>query len=174
MWYLQLVSVLQPKKLLVLAMQAETLGSHSRATKNLHTPNMGDPRTTKVKRTARISVKPIKRRLFERIAAKGMPPKVAQKVAEVIDISSNSEKDIKDDAAAVELIAMDGVFNQAEEEEEDPEEEEEDPEEDPEADILDHFFDTDSDYGITSHWMILTLPTAPRGAARMQQQKNKG
>ncbi|MED6224863.1 hypothetical protein PIB30_088267 [Stylosanthes scabra] len=81
-----------------------------------------------------------------RIAAKGIPSKVAPKVAEVIDIISDSEKDMRDDEAALELTAMDEVFNQAEEEEEDPKEEEEDPEEDPKVDILDHFFDTDSDY----------------------------
>ncbi|MED6213728.1 hypothetical protein PIB30_096055 [Stylosanthes scabra] len=137
------VFMFQPKKLLVLAMEAETLG-HSRVAKNLHTPTTGDPRTTKVRRTARIFVKPIKRRLSERIAAKGMPLKVAPQVAEVTDISNDSEKDMRDDAAAVELIATDGVLNQAEEEKEDPKEEEEDPEEDPEVDILDHF-DTDSD-----------------------------
>ncbi|MED6186206.1 hypothetical protein PIB30_064546 [Stylosanthes scabra] len=115
------VSMLQPKKLLVLAMEAETLRTHSKAAGNLHTPTTGDPRTTKVRRTARISMKPIKRRLSARIAAKGIPSKVAPEVAKEEEVDP-------------------------EEEEVDPEEEEEDPEEDPEADILDHFFDTDSDY----------------------------
>ncbi|MED6125722.1 hypothetical protein PIB30_071387, partial [Stylosanthes scabra] len=140
------VSLLQPKKLLVLAIAAKTLGSHSKVAGNLRTPIMGDSRTTKVRRTARIFVKPIKRRFSVRIVAKGVPSKVAPKEAEVIDIISDSEKDMRDDEAALELTAIDGAFNQEDEEEEDPREEEEDPEEDPEVDILDHFFDTDSEY----------------------------
>ncbi|MED6150513.1 hypothetical protein PIB30_073043 [Stylosanthes scabra] len=150
-------SVLQPKKLWVLAIAANILGSNSKAARNLHIPTTEDPRTTKVRRTARRSVKPIKRRFSARIATKGVPSKSASKEVEVIYISSNSEKDMRDDEATLELAAMDKVFNQEEEEEEDPEEEEEDPEVDPgeeeedpevdnEVDILDHFFDTDSDY----------------------------
>ncbi|MED6152644.1 hypothetical protein PIB30_094009 [Stylosanthes scabra] len=113
---------------------------------NLHTPTTGDSRTTKVRRTARISVKPIKRRFSARIAAKGVQSKVTPKEAEVTDITSDNEKDMRDDEAALELTAIDEAFNQEEEEEEDPGEEEEDPKEDPEADIRDHFFDTDRDY----------------------------
>ncbi|MED6176984.1 hypothetical protein PIB30_093432 [Stylosanthes scabra] len=109
------------------AVSAKTLGSHSKATGNLHTPTTGDPRTTKVRRTARISMKLIKRRFYVRIVAKGVPSKVAPKEVEGIDISSDSEKDMSDDEAALELTAMDGAFNQEEEEEDDPREEEEDP-----------------------------------------------
>ncbi|MED6161551.1 hypothetical protein PIB30_061852 [Stylosanthes scabra] len=140
------ISVLQPKKLFVLAIAANTLGSHSKAAGNLHAPTTGGPRTTKVRRTARISVKPIKRNFSTRIASKGAPSKVAPKEADVMDISSDSEKDMRDYEAALELTVMDGTINQEEEEEEDNEEEKEDLEEYPEADILDHFFDTDSDY----------------------------
>ncbi|MED6224860.1 hypothetical protein PIB30_088232 [Stylosanthes scabra] len=98
-------------------------------------------RTTKVRRTTRISVKPIWRRFSERVIAKGEPSRAAPEEKDVIDVSSDSEMNKKIEDAAMELIAMDEAF--ISEEEEDPEEEEEEEHPKVEEEVLEHFRDED-------------------------------
>ncbi|MED6112809.1 hypothetical protein PIB30_065033 [Stylosanthes scabra] len=88
---------------------------------NPEIPILEMPRTTKVRRTARISMKPIKRRFSERIIAKGGPSRAAPKENIVIDVSSDSEISREIENAAMELIAMDKPFIPEEEDEEDEE-----------------------------------------------------
>ncbi|MED6139847.1 hypothetical protein PIB30_087800 [Stylosanthes scabra] len=98
-------SVLRPRKLLVLALAVPKpmLPPMTPVQKDPETPIPEIPRVPKMRRTARISVKPV--------------------------CDSETSKKVEDDN--MELIAMDEPFVQVEEVEEE-EEEEEDPEEDPE------------------------------------------
>ncbi|MED6163528.1 hypothetical protein PIB30_080853 [Stylosanthes scabra] len=125
-------SVLRPKKLLVLALAVPKpmLPSVSPVQKDPETPIPEIPRVPKMRRTARISVKPIWLQFPERVIAERGPSIAATKEKVVIDDSSDSETSKKVEDDNMELIAMDEPFVQVEEVEE--EEEEEDPEEDPE------------------------------------------
>ncbi|MED6178839.1 hypothetical protein PIB30_111322 [Stylosanthes scabra] len=124
-------SVLMPKKLGILALAAPKpiLPSVTPVQKDPETPIPEMPRVPKMRRTARISVKPVWHQFPERVIAKGGPSIAATKEKVVINDSSDSEisKKVEDDN--MELIAMDEPFVPMEEDEE--EEAEEDPEEDP-------------------------------------------
>ncbi|MED6150907.1 hypothetical protein PIB30_077182 [Stylosanthes scabra] len=125
-------SILIPKKLVVLALTAP------KPTPPSVTPTQRDPKTLisemprvpKMRRTTRISVKPVGRQFSEGVIAKGRPSTAATKEKFVINDNSDNEisKKIKD--ANMEVIAMDEPFVLVEEDEKE-EEEEEDPEEDP-------------------------------------------
>ncbi|MED6212228.1 hypothetical protein PIB30_081245 [Stylosanthes scabra] len=125
-------SVLMPKKLLVLALAVPKLilPPVTPVQKDPKTPIPEIPRVPKMRRTARISVKPVWLQFPERVIAKRGPSIATTKEKVFINDSSDSEtiKKVEDDN--MELIAMDEPFVQVEEVEE--EEEEEDPEEDPE------------------------------------------
>ncbi|MED6203273.1 hypothetical protein PIB30_113804, partial [Stylosanthes scabra] len=116
-------SVIMHEKLLVLALAAPmtTLPSVANVSKDPIAPTLEPPQPCKIRRTARISVKPIKRRFSERIIAKGGPSRAVTTERIIIDDSSDSEinKEIEDDAK--ELSAMDEPL--VPEKEEVPEEE---------------------------------------------------
>ncbi|MED6222787.1 hypothetical protein PIB30_067773 [Stylosanthes scabra] len=82
--------------------------------------NPGTPKATKIRRTARISVKPIKRRFSQRIIAKEGSSTKASKEKVVIVLSSDHEIQKKVEEPAPELTVMNKDIS---EEEEDPEEE---------------------------------------------------
>ncbi|MED6198766.1 hypothetical protein PIB30_069653 [Stylosanthes scabra] len=125
-------SVLRPKKLLVLALAVPKpmLPPVNPVQKDLETPIPEIPRVPKMRRTARISVKPVWLQFPKRVIVEKGPSIVATKEKVVIDDSSDSETSKKVEDDNMELIPMDEPFVQVEEVEE--EEEEEDPEEDPE------------------------------------------
>ncbi|MED6199040.1 hypothetical protein PIB30_072222 [Stylosanthes scabra] len=125
-------SVLMPKKLLVLALAVPKpiLPPVTPIQKDPKITIPEIPRVPKMRRTARISVKPVWLQFPERVIAERGPSIAAKKEKVVINDSSDSEtsKKVVDDN--MELITMDEPVVQVEEVEE--EEEEEDPEEDPE------------------------------------------
>ncbi|MED6152245.1 hypothetical protein PIB30_090064 [Stylosanthes scabra] len=125
-------SVLMPKKLLVLALVVPKLilPPVTPVQKDTKTPILEIPRVPKMRRTTRISVKPVWLQFPKRVIAERGPSLAATKEKVVIDDSSDSETSKKVEDDNMELIAMDEPFVQVEEVEE--EEEEEDPEEDPE------------------------------------------
>ncbi|MED6224371.1 hypothetical protein PIB30_083286 [Stylosanthes scabra] len=116
-------SVIVPKKLLVLALAAPMTTPPSVVTvsKNPIAPILETLQPCKIKRTARMSVKPIRRRFSQRIIARGGPsqPVITERI--IIDDSSDSEinKNVEDDVK--EQNAMDEPL--VPEEEEVPEEE---------------------------------------------------
>ncbi|MED6160357.1 hypothetical protein PIB30_050759, partial [Stylosanthes scabra] len=115
---------------------------------NVQVPVVEPPKDIKGKRTARISVKPLRKRFFQRIIAQGGPSRPKPEKVEVIDLVSDDEEE-KDVEATVEQPPL--VENQAEleDEEEDPdfEEEEEDPEESVEPE------ETPSSYSLLSPFL---------------------
>ncbi|MED6212051.1 hypothetical protein PIB30_079467 [Stylosanthes scabra] len=124
-------SVLMPKKLVVLVLAAPKpiLPLVTPVQKDSETPISEIPRVPKMRRTARILIKPVWRQFPKGVIAKRGPSMAATKEKVVINDSSDSETNkVEDDN--MELIAMDEPFVQVEEVKE--EEEEEDPEEDPE------------------------------------------
>ncbi|MED6139498.1 hypothetical protein PIB30_084415, partial [Stylosanthes scabra] len=125
-------SVLRPKKLLVLALAVPKpiLPPVTPVQKDPETPILEIPRVPKMRRTARILIKPVWLQFPERVLTERGPSIAITKEKVVINDSSDSEtsKRVEDDN--MELITMDEPFVQVEEVEE--EEEEEDPEEDPE------------------------------------------
>ncbi|MED6110711.1 hypothetical protein PIB30_045349 [Stylosanthes scabra] len=102
-------SVIMPEKLLVLALAAPVTTPPSVATvsKNPIAPISETPQPHKLRRTARMSVKPIRRRFSERIIAKRGPSRAVITERIIIDDSSDSEinKEIEDNAK--EAIAID-------------------------------------------------------------------
>ncbi|MED6212480.1 hypothetical protein PIB30_083722 [Stylosanthes scabra] len=124
-------SVLMPKKLVVLALAAPKpiLPLVTPVQKGPETLIPEMPRVPKMRRTARILVKPVWCQFPEGVIAKGGPSIVATKEKVVINNSSDSEisKKVEDDN--MELITIDEPFVPVEEDEE--EKEEDDPEEDP-------------------------------------------
>ncbi|MED6225612.1 hypothetical protein PIB30_095353 [Stylosanthes scabra] len=94
------------------------------------TPIPEIPRVPKMRRTARISVKPVWLQFPERVLAERRPSIATTEEKVVITDSSDSETSKKVEDDNMEFVAMDEPFVQMEEVEE--EEEEEDPEEDPE------------------------------------------
>ncbi|MED6113574.1 hypothetical protein PIB30_072148 [Stylosanthes scabra] len=125
-------SVLMPKKLVILALAAPKpiLPLVTPAQKAPETLISEMPRVPKIRRTARISVKPVWSQFPKGVIAKGRPSIAATKEKVVSNDSSDSETSKKVEDHKMELIAMDEPFVPVEEVEE--EEEEEDPEEDPE------------------------------------------
>ncbi|MED6219855.1 hypothetical protein PIB30_039604 [Stylosanthes scabra] len=115
-------SVLRPNKLLVLAIAADAVEIHPKAQGTAQAPVEKPPTDIKGKKTARISVKPLRKRFSQRIIARGGPSRPKPKKAVVIDLVSDEEEEAQDKEAATEEPPL--VANQAEEkeEEEDPEE----------------------------------------------------
>ncbi|MED6201719.1 hypothetical protein PIB30_097887 [Stylosanthes scabra] len=124
--------VLMPKKLLVLALAVPKpiLPLVTPIQKDLEIPIPEISRVPKMRRTARMSVKPVLLQFPERVIAERGPSIATTKEKVVINDSSDSETSKKVEDDNMELITMDEPFVQVEEVEE--EEEEEDPEEDPE------------------------------------------
>ncbi|MED6210418.1 hypothetical protein PIB30_063931 [Stylosanthes scabra] len=125
-------SVLGPKKLLVLALAVPKpmLPPITHVQKDPETPIPEIPRVPKMRRTARISVKPVWLQFPERVLAERRPSIATTEEKVVISDSSNSETSKKVEDDNMELVAMDELFVQMEEVEE--EEEEEDLEEEEE------------------------------------------
>ncbi|MED6128654.1 hypothetical protein PIB30_099962, partial [Stylosanthes scabra] len=125
-------SVLRPKKLLVLALTVPKpiLPPVTHVQKDPETPISEIPRVPKMRRTARISAKPVWLQFPERVLAERGLSMATTKKKVVINDNSDSETSKKVEDDNMELIAMDEPFVQVEKVEE--EEEEEDPEEDPE------------------------------------------
>ncbi|MED6197602.1 hypothetical protein PIB30_058048 [Stylosanthes scabra] len=88
--------VLKPNNLLVLALAANSFDPHSRTVENTKAPILEELKATKGKRTARISVKPVRRRFSQRIIAKDGLFRPKPKKAEVINLSSDDEAEEKD------------------------------------------------------------------------------
>ncbi|MED6136533.1 hypothetical protein PIB30_056926 [Stylosanthes scabra] len=139
-------SVLMPKKLVVLALAAlkPIPPPVTHFQKDPETPIPEIPRVPKMKRTARISVKPVWFQFPERVIAKRGPSIAATKEKVVINDSSDSETSKKVEDDNMELIAVDESFVQEEEVEE--KEEEVDPEEDPEEEGEVEYFCDEKDY----------------------------
>ncbi|MED6220323.1 hypothetical protein PIB30_043857 [Stylosanthes scabra] len=132
-------SVLGPHKLLVLARAAASVETGPKTQENVQVPVVEPPKDIKGKRTARISVKPLRKRLSQRIIARVGP----------LDLSSRSDdEEEKDTEAAAKQPPF--VENQAElgDEEEDPDYEEEEEEEDPEESVEPE--ETPSSYSLLS------------------------
>ncbi|MED6204511.1 hypothetical protein PIB30_009786 [Stylosanthes scabra] len=112
-------SVLRPNKLLVQAIAA-TKGQPSpkeSAQATVETPSVD----IKGKKAARISVKPLIKRFFQRIIARGGPSRPKPKKAVIIDLVSNEEGEVQSKETTAEEPPL--VATQAKEkEEEDPEE----------------------------------------------------
>ncbi|MED6212663.1 hypothetical protein PIB30_085668 [Stylosanthes scabra] len=130
-------------KLVILALAApkSTLPSVTPAQRDPETPIPEMPRVPKMRRTARISVKPVWRQFPKGVIAKGEPSTAATKEKVVINDSSDSEISKKIEDANMKLIAMDEPFAPVEEDEEDPEE---DPDEEEEGEI--EYFRDEEDY----------------------------
>ncbi|MED6224603.1 hypothetical protein PIB30_085694 [Stylosanthes scabra] len=123
-------SVLEPKKLLVLALTVPKPMLHpiTHVQKDPETPIPEIPRVPKMRRTARISVKPVWLQFPERVLAERRSSIATTEEKVVISDSSDSKTSKKVEDDNMELVAMDEPFVQMEKVEE--EEEEEDPEED--------------------------------------------
>ncbi|MED6181713.1 hypothetical protein PIB30_021983 [Stylosanthes scabra] len=123
-------SVLGPNKLLVLAIAAARVETRPKAQANIQAPVVEPPKDAKGKKTARIFVKPLRKRFSQRIIARGGPSWPKPKKVEVIDLISDEAEEAQEKEVAVEqppLVANQEVL---EDEDEDPNyEEEEDPEE---------------------------------------------
>ncbi|MED6119926.1 hypothetical protein PIB30_016306 [Stylosanthes scabra] len=120
-------SVLRPNKLLVLAIAADAVEIHPKARGiadacSSWAPVEKPPTDIKGKKTARISLKPLRKRFSQRIIARGGPSRPKPKKVVVIDLVSDEEEEAQDKEAATEEPPL--VANQAEEkeEEEDPKE----------------------------------------------------
>ncbi|MED6201671.1 hypothetical protein PIB30_097285 [Stylosanthes scabra] len=137
-------SVLGPKKLLVLALAVPKPMPPpiTHAQKDPKTPIPEIPRVPKMRRTARISVKPVWLQFPEWVLAERRPSLAATKEKVVISDSSDSETSKKVENDNMELVAMDEPFVQMEDVKE--EEEEEDPEEDEEGEV--EYFHDEEDY----------------------------
>ncbi|MED6119261.1 hypothetical protein PIB30_010186 [Stylosanthes scabra] len=133
-------SVLGPNKLLVLAIAATRVEPRPKAQASAQVPVVEPPKDIKGKKTARISVKPLRK------------PK--PKTVEVIDLISDDEAEEKDAEAAMEQPPL--VVNQAEleDEEEDLDYEEEEEKEDLEESVEPE--ETPSSYSLLS-----PFPTTP-------------
>ncbi|MED6127168.1 hypothetical protein PIB30_085528, partial [Stylosanthes scabra] len=105
------------------------------------------PRVPKMRRTARISVKPVWHQFSEGVIAKGGPSTAATKEKVVTNDSSDNEISKKMEDDNMELIAMDEPFVPVEEDEEEEEEGdlEEDPDEEEEEGKIEYFCD-EEDY----------------------------
>ncbi|MED6107823.1 hypothetical protein PIB30_017905 [Stylosanthes scabra] len=66
-------AVLGPNKLLVLAIAATKVETHPKAQESVQAPVVEPPKDTKGKKTAWISVKPLRKRFSQRIIARGGP-----------------------------------------------------------------------------------------------------
>ncbi|MED6113154.1 hypothetical protein PIB30_068201 [Stylosanthes scabra] len=106
-------SMLRPNKILALAIAANAVRIHSKARESPQAPVVEPPKDVKGKRTARISVKPLRKRFSQRIIARGGPSRPNPTKNELIDLVSDEEKE-------------------AAEEKKDPEPEDEEEEDDPE------------------------------------------
>ncbi|MED6145049.1 hypothetical protein PIB30_021406 [Stylosanthes scabra] len=109
-------SVLGPNKLLVLAIEAARVETRPKVQENVQVLVVEPPKDIKGKKTARISVKPLRKRFSQRVIARGGPSRPKPKKVEVIDLVSDDEAEEKDAEAAMEQPPLE------EEEEEDPEE----------------------------------------------------
>ncbi|MED6176040.1 hypothetical protein PIB30_084142 [Stylosanthes scabra] len=162
-------SVLGPNKLLVLAIAAGRVEPRPKAQASAQAPVVEPPKDIKGKKTARISVKPLRKRFSQWIIARGGHSRPKPKKVEVIDLVSNDEEEEKDAEAAMEQPPL--VVNQAEleDEEEDPdyeEEEEEDPEESMEPE------ETPSSYSLLSPFPA-TPELAPGEIGILLKRKRK-
>ncbi|MED6111756.1 hypothetical protein PIB30_055200 [Stylosanthes scabra] len=124
-------SVLGPNKLLVLAIAATKVETRPKAQENIQAPVVKPPTDIEEKKTARISVKPLRKRFSQRLIAHGGPSRPKPKKIEVINLSSDEEEEAQEKEAAMEQPPLVANQEEPEDEEEDPnyEEEEEDPEE---------------------------------------------
>ncbi|MED6214324.1 hypothetical protein PIB30_101974, partial [Stylosanthes scabra] len=114
-------SVLRPNKLLVLAIAAARGEPNPKAQASAQATVEKPPADVKGKKAARISMKPLRKWLSQRIIARGGPSRPKPKKAMVIDLVSDEEKESRDKETATEEPPL--VANQAEEEEEeDPKE----------------------------------------------------
>ncbi|MED6171162.1 hypothetical protein PIB30_038244 [Stylosanthes scabra] len=113
-------SVLRPNKLLVQAIAA-VKGEPSPKTSSqatVETPSVD----IKGKKAARISVKPLRKRFFQRIIARGGPSRPKPKKAVVIDLVNDEEGEVQGKEAAAEEPPLVATQAEEKEEEEDPEE----------------------------------------------------
>ncbi|MED6194385.1 hypothetical protein PIB30_028000 [Stylosanthes scabra] len=106
-----------------------------KAQENIQAPVVKPSTDIKAKKTARISVKPLRKRFSQRLIARGGPSRPKPKKVEVIDLISDEEEEAQEKEAAMEQPPL--VANQEEPEfdEEDPNYEEEEEEEDPEESV---------------------------------------
>ncbi|MED6173770.1 hypothetical protein PIB30_062726 [Stylosanthes scabra] len=150
-------SVLRPNKLLVLAIAVDAVEIHPKARGTAQAPVEKPPTDIKGKKTARISVKPLRKWFFQRIIARGGPCRPKPKKAVIIDLVSDEEEETQEKAA---MDQPPVVANQEEpeDEEEDPNYEEETEEEDPEESVEPE--ETPSSYSLLSPFPA-TLELAP-------------
>ncbi|MED6172243.1 hypothetical protein PIB30_048229 [Stylosanthes scabra] len=94
--------VLRLNKLLVLAIAADAVETHPKARGSIQAPIEEPPKDIKGKKTARISVKPLRKRFSQRIIALGGPYRPKPKKVEVIDLISDDEAEEKGKEAAME------------------------------------------------------------------------
>ncbi|MED6220247.1 hypothetical protein PIB30_043050 [Stylosanthes scabra] len=125
-------SVLGPNKLLVLAIAAARVETRPKAQASIQAPVVEPPKDEKGKKTARISVKPLRKRFSQRIIARGGPSRPKPKKVKVIDLISDEEEKAQEKEAVVEQPPLVANQEELEDEEEDPNYEEEEEEEDPE------------------------------------------
>ncbi|MED6155791.1 hypothetical protein PIB30_008373 [Stylosanthes scabra] len=125
-------SMLRPNKLLVLAIAADAVKIHPKARGAVQAPVEKPPTDIKGKKTARISVKPLRKLFSHRIIARGGPSRPKPKKAVVIDLVSDDEEETREKEAAMEQPLVVANQEEPEDEEEDPNYEEEAEEEDPE------------------------------------------
>ncbi|MED6205377.1 hypothetical protein PIB30_016963 [Stylosanthes scabra] len=114
--------VLRPNKLLVLTKAAVRGEPNPKVQASTQATVEKPPTDIKGKKTARIFVKPLRKRFSQRIISRGSPSRPKPKKAVVIDLVNNEEEETRDKETATEEQPL--VVNQAEEkeEEEDPEE----------------------------------------------------
>ncbi|MED6116067.1 hypothetical protein PIB30_096616, partial [Stylosanthes scabra] len=126
--------VLRPKKILVLVIAADAVRIHSKARETPQAPVVELQKDVKGKRTARISVKPLRKRFSQRIIAQGGPSRPKPTKNEVIDLVSDEEKEAANDKKDLEPEDEEKYEDpeEAAKEKKDPEPEDEEEEEDPE------------------------------------------
>ncbi|MED6210939.1 hypothetical protein PIB30_068875 [Stylosanthes scabra] len=147
-------SVLRPNKLLVLATAAAAVEIHPKARGTAQTPVEKPPTDTKGKKTARISVKPLRKWFSQRIIARGGPSRPNPKKAVVIDLVCDEEKETQEKEAVMEQPPV--VANQ-----EEPEDEEEDPnyEEEAEEEYLEESVEPEETP--SSYFLLSPFPAIP-------------
>ncbi|MED6145797.1 hypothetical protein PIB30_028557 [Stylosanthes scabra] len=97
---------------------------------NTQAPVEKPPIDIKGKKTARISVKPLRKRFSQRLIARGGPSRPKPKKAVVIDFVSDEEGEAQEKEAAIEQPPLIANQEEPKDEEEDPNYEEEAEEED--------------------------------------------
>ncbi|MED6157716.1 hypothetical protein PIB30_025828 [Stylosanthes scabra] len=136
------------KQAIVLAIAAERIEPRPKAQESVQAPVVKPLKDIKGKKTARISMKPLRKRFSQGIFARGGPSRPKPKKVEVIDIVSDDEAEEKNAEDAMKQPPL--VVNHAklEDEEEDPDYEEEEEEKDPEESVESE--ETPSSYSLLS------------------------